>query len=273
MPPNMKRKTIPAIVVLLGIVGWRAEAQVSIGNFLGGAMRPPSPVVSPEEQQRQLLEKQKEFLPKDPWRFINGHTNFAKALGWKQFQGKILEVHPYGIRVQGSYGDPITWFQGGEGVTAHTAQREFFVEHFPYAAAENEWLGEDQKFVAFETGTFSYVSVLGDTRTIRSLDYGGPVEPPPGLVEAMAAKQQAAQAKAKADTLQAKQAAAGAALKWNQEQADKGDAFGQYRMGQRYLTGDGVEKDVIKAREMFAKSAAQGDVDASNALARLTGSK
>src|SRR5882724_4486138 len=31
-------------------------------------------------------------------------------------------------------------------------------------------------------------------------------------------------------------------LKFNQDQAAKGDAYGQFRMGERYMVGDGVEK-------------------------------
>lgn len=67
----------------------------------------------------------------------------------------------------------------------------------------------------------------------------------------------------------AKQDAAEKVLAWHMSLADKGDAYGQFRMGQRYLTGDGVEKDLIKARDLFAKSAAQGNGDAAAALARL----
>ena len=51
--------------------------------------------------------------------------------------------------------------------------------------------------------------------------------------------------------------AAARLLKHHQELAEKGDAYGQYRMGKRYLTGDGVQKDIAKAREMFQKAAAQ----------------
>jgi hypothetical protein len=60
-----------------------------------------------------------------------------------------------------------------------------------------------------------------------------------------------------------------AALKWNQSQADKGDAYGELRMGERYLKGDGVEKDLLKAKDYFSKSAAQGNLEASNALVKI----
>jgi hypothetical protein len=44
------------------------------------------------------------------------------------------------------------------------------------------------------------------------------------------------------------------ALKSNQDAAAKGDSFGLMRMGERYRDGDGVEKDVSKARAYFEKS-------------------
>jgi hypothetical protein len=70
-------------------------------------------------------------------------------------------------------------------------------------------------------------------------------------------------------TKTAKKEADARVLKFNQELADKGDPYGQLRMGERYLAGEGVEKDLTKAREMFQKSAAQGNADAAAALAKL----
>jgi TPR repeat protein len=66
-----------------------------------------------------------------------------------------------------------------------------------------------------------------------------------------------------------KQTGEAAALKWNQSQADKGDDYGELRMGERYLKGDGVEKDLAKAKNYFSKSAAQGNLEASNALVKI----
>ena len=58
-------------------------------------------------------------------------------------------------------------------------------------------------------------------------------------------------------------------LKFWQEKADHGDSDGQFHLGQRYLTGDGVEKDIAKARELFQKAAAQGNKEAEAALQKL----
>ena len=95
--------------------------------------------------------------------------------------------------------------------------------------------------------------------------YSGPPESPNPTPEQLVAakdlerkKHQEAQAKA---------------LKWHQELAEKGDAFGQLRMGERYLVGDGVEKDEMKAREFLSKSAAQGNKEAVVALETLKRTK
>lgn len=48
------------------------------------------------------------------------------------------------------------------------------------------------------------------------------------------------------------------ALKFNQAAADRGEASGQFRMGERYFKGEGVNRDLAKAREYLAKAAAQG---------------
>jgi hypothetical protein len=60
-----------------------------------------------------------------------------------------------------------------------------------------------------------------------------------------------------------------AILKLDQEKAAEGSALYQYRLGRRYLTGNGVEKDVAKARELFEQAAAQGNTDAGAELEKL----
>ena len=84
-----------------------------------------------------------------------------------------------------------------------------------------------------------------------------------------AAQQEAAEAQA-ATAANKKAAADAATLKFYQERAEKGDAYGQYRMGLRYLKGEGVPKDLDKARDYLSKAAAQGNEDAAAELARLS---
>jgi TPR repeat protein len=59
------------------------------------------------------------------------------------------------------------------------------------------------------------------------------------------------------------------ALKFNQEQAAAGNPSGLYRMGVRYRDGEGVEKDLRKAREMLKKAADGGHPDAAAELEKL----
>jgi hypothetical protein len=59
---------------------------------------------------------------------------------------------------------------------------------------------------------------------------------------------------------------AAADLKYDQKLADAGDPFGELRMGQRYRDGDGVGRDLAKAKALFAKAAAQGDPAAGEAF-------
>jgi len=52
--------------------------------------------------------------------------------------------------------------------------------------------------------------------------------------------------------------------------AEKGDAFGCMRMGQRYLGGDGVPRDDVKARGFLVRAARQGEPSASFGLENLS---
>lgn len=59
------------------------------------------------------------------------------------------------------------------------------------------------------------------------------------------------------------------ALKFNQDEAAKGNSSGLYRMGMRYKNGEGVEKDLRKAYEMLKKAAEAGHPDAADELATI----
>ena len=58
-------------------------------------------------------------------------------------------------------------------------------------------------------------------------------------------------------------------MKSDQAEAEKGDAYGLLRMGERYRDGDGVEKDSTKAEEYLTKAAKAGSPAAVRALADL----
>lgn len=58
-------------------------------------------------------------------------------------------------------------------------------------------------------------------------------------------------------------------LKFNQDAADKGDPYGLLRMGERYRDGDGVPKDLVKAKDYLTKAAATGSPTADSELKNL----
>jgi TPR repeat protein len=66
-----------------------------------------------------------------------------------------------------------------------------------------------------------------------------------------------------------KKAMAANVLKFHRELADAGDPYGEYKMGLRYLKGDGVEKDEKVGRDFLKQAAAHGFQDAVDALAKL----
>jgi TPR repeat protein len=60
-----------------------------------------------------------------------------------------------------------------------------------------------------------------------------------------------------------------AAVAFNQAAADRGDAYGLLRMGERYRDGEGVARDLPKARAYLAKSAAAGNSQAERELSAM----
>lgn len=94
-------------------------------------------------------------------------------------------------------------------------------------------------------------------------DYGVDYVPPARKLtpeEAAAAKAQAAKMSSGAEA---------AKLKFDEEQAENGKDLYQYRMGVRYLKGDGVPIDSSKALEYFSKAAGQGNENAKKELAKI----
>lgn len=204
------------------------------------------------------------YYPKDPRRVLDGLvytlSGVNEKTGWVQFEGTVLEVQPHGVRLAGWY----TGYYGSGGESA-----EFFVTNFPYGVAEQEKITVDsdkrQFFIAHTAGTHSYHTVLGGSRTIRMLDYGQIYVPTP---EEIAAEQRAAQEKKDAEKAKADEGKA-RALRMNQDAAEKGDAYGLLRMGERYRDGEGVKKDTAKAKEYLQRAAAAGIPTAADELKKL----
>ena len=199
--------------------------------------------------------------PRDPYRLIGDSVWTVSGIdtknGWVEFSGRVLEVQPGGIRIKGFYTG--SGYVDEEGV-------EFFVANYPYTVAENERVGPgDKTFMCAKlAGTYTYPTAIGGSHTIRKLDYGTVYTPPPPTP---LTPEQIAAAKAKAAA--AKKAGEEKALKSNQAAAEKGDAYGLLRMGERYRDGDGVAKDLPKAREYFTKAVAAGSPSAQEELDQL----
>jgi TPR repeat protein len=79
----------------------------------------------------------------------------------------------------------------------------------------------------------------------------------------------AKKAKDKADAK--KQTVVDKVVKYNQDLADKGDEYGLLRMGERYRDGDGVPKDLAKAKDYLTRAAAAGSPTAADELKALPG--
>ena len=152
-----------------------------------------------------------------------------------------------------------------EGVLPGQGDCWFLVVNFPYQVAEDQMIPElDQSTKTFlcakPAGTYTYTTVAGASRTIWKLDYGHiyvPPPPAPPTPEQIAAEQK-----------KRKQTEA-STIKWLQDQADQGEAYAQRRLGERYMKGDGVETNLVKAKELLTKAAAQGDQDATDMLTKL----
>jgi hypothetical protein len=247
------------------------------------------------ESQIEILRKSfldaKLKIPRDPWREIYGEKKFAMSpdSDFVKFDGQILETAQNGIRLKGNFGN-------------NTAV-EFFLIGFPYTLAEGDTIDSSKIYMALIDGNFSYITTDGSGRTLPKLNYGKPCPRPQNADEVEAKARQLTQeeesqisaAKLNAiakrnDALTANEvfndfqtqvdnykkakilaqnAPQARALKFNQDLADKGDAYGLLRMGERYRDGDGVPKDLNKAREYFTKAIAAGSPPAAEELEKL----
>jgi hypothetical protein len=93
--------------------------------------------------------------------------------------------------------------------------------------------------------------------------------------QALSPKQLTAEERATAANAAAKKKAiaATASFRFYEEKAQAGDPDAQFKLGKKYLAGDGVETNAVKAREMFVKAAAQGNEDARAELGKMAGGK
>jgi hypothetical protein len=207
-----------------------------------------------------IASAKKNFVPRDPWRAIDGATNYIKKDG-VEFCGKVMDVTKDGARIEGSFGE---LFETTYAPRVYNYD-DFFVANFPFEVVNNQVIPASQHLMAWHVGTYTYSTVNGGSRTIKKLDYGIPCEIPPELI-----KQQieAAKARAIADKKRAEQGQV-TAVKWLQTQATNGSGSAQCSLGIHYLNGQGCETNRELAIYWPKKAADQGDIEATNILARL----
>ncbi len=202
-----------------------------------------------------------QFAPakvRDPWRIINGRTNFVVAAGAVQFEGKVLQVHSNGVRLKGKT----------NGALNLDEETEFFVANFPYPVAEDDYIGDTYDLYAIPDGIEKYDTVGGYSRSLHKLEYGKPCAAPP--VKQPSAAEIAAQAAAAKAAAEKKQSDADkATFKFHHDRALAGDAGSQFRLGQLYLEGKGVNVDTNEAKAWFKKASNQGNEEAATELKRL----
>lgn len=254
------------------IIGMLSIATASAQSRTIYRLPPPPP--TPEQISKEALRFQAmSFVPADPWREIDGLTHYAKGSQWVQFVGRVQQVHSDGIRVKGFFAQPGYWptnkwtelvrpadHEIGKQSMLVPITLEFFVKNFPHAVAEDEVIGWEQKYSARLGKTHSYDTAIGSSRTLRALDYGKVVSAPAPRqktdLEKFLDESKRADAKARQDE---------AAFKHYEKLANSGDPFGQFRLGECYLNGTGVEKDKDRALDLF-KKAKQGGHEAAAKL-------
>lgn len=259
--------------LMLAIILFFAAFQCCFADELGDA-----------EAQCNTLQKNIQDLQRNPqgfFRLIDGETNYLDEL-W-EINGKVLQVLPDGILVtthsSADYSlDVSMWNSVYSGP-------QILLLNYGHSVVD-----EDRLFCkAKKIGAYSYQSIAGATLTINKFDCGTEVQPSMELLDSKITEikgelstnafwiqmqanrpptpEEIAAAKAKADAVE--KIANERALKYNQEQADKGDPFGLIRMGERYRDGDGVPKNLAKARDYFTKAIAAGETDAADELSKM----
>jgi hypothetical protein len=188
------------------------------------------------------------FVPKDPWRMINGQTNYVKLDG-VEFSGQVVDILPNGIRINGRWGK----------LGVASQEEDFFVANYPYQVVSDTMISSYEHLMAWYVGTYTYATVNGGSRTIHKLDYGIPCGPYPEKTAALQ-KQIQEEKQFQRETELKK-------IESLKEAATNGDGAAQYSLGIHYLHGiAGCETNKDAAIFWLSKSAAQGNITASNDL-------
>ena len=200
------------------------------------------------------------FVPLDPWRAIGGQTNYVKLDG-VQFCGKIVDVTPHGIRIEGEWGQLGTVYYPVNGWGDNPDQPEYadyFVTNYPYKATTGGIISSAKRLMAWYAGTCTYNTANGGSRTIGMLDYRIPCGPDPvWLAVEQKQTQDAAEKRRESDLRK---------IELLERDATNGDSSAQYSLGFHYLHGIGCETNQVTGIYWLLQAAAQGNMSASNDL-------
>ena len=190
---------------------------------------------SDDKGEFDTLQKTLQDLQQNPqsyFRFVNGFTNYINY--FEEIDGKVLQVLDEGLLVSthssADYSPDIP-------VDSVYSGPQILVLNYGKKAVD-----EDRIFCrAEDIGTFTYESVAGSSLTIRKYDCGIPVMPSKELLESkideikiklsnnqywINLQEQAAMAEATKNKLETNRIkGVQNALKFNQDAADKGDAY------------------------------------------------
>ena len=203
------------------------------------------------------------FIPIDPWRAIDGQTNYVKLNG-VQFCGKIVDVTPHGIRIEGEWGQlgrvyyPVN---GWKNMPLPPEYADYFVTNYPYKATTGGIIASAARLMAWCAGTCTYKTADGESQTICELDYGTPCGPNPDLLAARQRQFQQAQEERRKTELRR--------VEFLQRHAENGDSSAQYSLGFHYQHGIGCETNEAMAIFWLMKAAKQGNMSASNDLQEI----
>jgi TPR repeat protein len=242
------------------------------------------------------------IVSKDPWRRINGVTNFCNASGWSEFQGVVQQAFENGVVFKGEWG-PIT--------TVNTyAEDDPHLTTTHVSASMNTQNGQTTVTTGPNSTTYNQSSAVNENRNavtdigithpkiygeniffVDNFPY--PASTQQGYEEMMAYESgyisytnsvgqiitihkldygtPCTKIWTPEEILAAnpRTAAKERALKANQKMADSGDAYGLLRMGERYRDGEDLPKDLDKARDYLTKAAAAGSSTAADELSQL----
>lgn len=206
-------------------------------------------------------------------REVNGQIyNSRLSQLWQIQTGKILEVQTNGIVLQTFTTHNVyqnVWVPGIYGVIRDRYEKRVVSSDLIPAQrlfinnCSNGAIDQKVSIPAMKIGTIKIAD-----QVLEEWDCGTPYVAPPPTPEEIAAAKAKNELAAKAVEAKAYQAQANA-VRWLQAQATNGDASAQCSLGMHYLNGQGCETNREQAIYWLKKAADQGDLEASNTLARL----